>query len=110
MNFAKVIISIKLELLYVLLNLEGIMLDMIVNCNSMEWQDAGDAYQQGTKIKVLRDDEGGRTIILKLPNGFKMREHSHIKTEQHLILKGQYEIEGKALSHNVCMRKLISRA
>ena len=74
------------------------MLDMIVNCHLMEWQDAGDIYPQGTKIKVLRDDEGGRTIILQLPKGFKMRDHSHIKTEQHFILKGQYEIEGKAYS------------
>jgi len=74
------------------------MLDVIVNCNSMEWQDAGDIYPQGTKIKVLRDDEGGRTIILQLPKGFKMEDHSHIKTEQHFILKGQYGIGGKVYS------------
>jgi anti-sigma factor ChrR (cupin superfamily) len=71
------------------------MLDMIVNCNSMDWRDAGDAYPQGTGIKVLRDDEGGRTVILKLPKGFKIGDHSHIKTEQHYILKGQYEIGGR---------------
>lgn len=71
------------------------MLDMIVNCNEMEWQDADDAYPKGTKIKVLREDEGGKTVILNLPTGFKMENHSHIKTEQHFILKGQYEMNGK---------------
>jgi anti-sigma factor ChrR (cupin superfamily) len=74
------------------------MLDVIVNCNSMEWQDTVDYYPQGTKIKVLRDDERGRTIILQLPKAFKMEDHSHIKTEQHFILKGQYEIGGKVYS------------
>ena len=71
------------------------MVDMIVNCSSMEWQDAGEGYPKGTKIKVLRDDEGGRTVILRLPKRFKIEGHTHIKTEQHFILKGQYEIEGK---------------
>lgn len=74
------------------------MLDEIVNCNSMEWQDAKESYTSGTKIKVLRDDEGGRTIILKLPKGFKMEGHTHIKNEQHFILKGQYEMNGKVFS------------
>ena len=61
----------------------------------MEWQDAGDPYPAGTKIKVLRDDEEGRTVILQLPKSFKMEGHSHIKNEQHFILKGQYEINGQ---------------
>ena len=71
------------------------MLDEIVNCNSMEWLDADEGYPENTKIKVLRDDEGGRTVILKLPKGFRMEGHTHIKNEQHFILKGQYEINGK---------------
>ena len=74
------------------------MIDVIVNINSMEWQDAGEGYPEGTKIKVLRDDEGGRTVMLQLPKGFKMEDHSHIKSEQHFILKGQYEIDGKVYS------------
>jgi len=78
--------------------MEVVMLDMIVNCNSMEWQDAGESYQSGTQIKVLRDDEEGRTIILKVPKGFRMEGHTHIKTEQHFILKGQYEIDGQIYS------------
>ncbi|NQU27505.1 MAG: cupin domain-containing protein [Candidatus Marinimicrobia bacterium] len=71
------------------------MLDIIVNCNLMKWQDAGEPYPPGTNIKVLRDDEEGRTVILLLPKGFKMEGHSHIKTEQHFILQGHFEIEGK---------------
>ena len=74
------------------------MLDVIVNCNSMEWQDAGSGYQEGTKVKILREDDGGKTMIIKLPKGFKMEGHSHIKNEQHFIMKGQYEIAGEVYS------------
>ena len=74
------------------------MLDEIVNCNSMEWQEAELGYPAGTKVKLLRDDEGGRTVILKLPKGFKMAGHTHIKNEQHFILKGQYEMNGRVCS------------
>jgi len=69
--------------------------DMIINCNAMEWQEAGDGYPSGTKIKVLRDDEDGRTVILRLPKGFEMGGHTHIKNEQHYILEGQYRVGGK---------------
>ena len=65
---------------------------MILNSNAMEWQEAGEGYPTGTKIKLLRDDDNGRTAILQLPKGFKMESHSHIKDEQHFVLKGQYEI------------------
>ena len=71
------------------------MLDEVVNCDLMEWQDAGVAYPSGTKIKVLRDDDDGRTIILQLPKGFKIEGHTHIKNEQHYVLKGQYEMDGQ---------------
>ena len=71
------------------------MVDMIVNFNTMEWQDAEEAYPKGTKIKVLRDDQGGRTVMLQIPPGFRMEYHTHIKSEQHFLLKGQYEIDGE---------------
>jgi anti-sigma factor ChrR (cupin superfamily) len=77
---------------------EAIMLETIKNCSSMEWQEAGKGYPSGTKIKVLRDDDGGRTVILLLPRGFKMEGHSHIYSEQHFVLKGQYEIGEKVHS------------
>jgi len=74
------------------------MLDEIINCNSLEWQDAESSFSEGTKIKVLRDDKDGRTVILRLPKGFRMEGHSHIRDEQHFILKGQYEMNDKVFS------------
>lgn len=61
------------------------------------WEIAGD-YPEGTLMKVLRTTNGGRTILLKCPKGFKMGPHSHIVTEQHLVLRGSYTSEGKTFS------------
>ncbi|MCF7903347.1 MAG: cupin domain-containing protein [Candidatus Marinimicrobia bacterium] len=57
------------------------------------WQPA-DGYPAGTQIKVLRDEQGAKTILLKLPPGFFMEAHSHVTTEQHFVLEGSYESEG----------------
>jgi anti-sigma factor ChrR (cupin superfamily) len=54
------------------------------------WEEAP-GYQKGTMRKVLRDENGGKTILLKLPAGFYMAPHSHITTEQHFVLEGEYE-------------------
>jgi anti-sigma factor ChrR (cupin superfamily) len=59
-----------------------------------EWQDAPE-YDALTKKKVLRDQHGTKTILLKLPQGFHMAPHSHITAEQHILLKGEYIIDGK---------------
>lgn len=56
------------------------------------WEEA-DGYQSGTKQKVLRDEKGARTILLKLPGKFRMAPHSHITTEQHFVLQGEYTIK-----------------
>ncbi len=69
------------------------MQQVMVNCNEMEWQPAR-SYPQGTFSKILRDDHGKKTILLKIPAGFKMEAHTHTSTEQHYILEGKYEIEG----------------
>jgi anti-sigma factor ChrR (cupin superfamily) len=66
--------------------------ETIINSHKMEWQDAGGGYPAGTKMKLLHDDDDGRTAIIQLPEGFVMQAHSHIKNEQHYVLKGQYEI------------------
>lgn len=71
------------------------MLDEIINWNDLPWEDATNAYPDGTQIKVLRDDDEGRTVILKLPQGFRLEGHTHIKNEQHFILDGEYEMNGK---------------
>ena len=61
--------------------------------NELNWEVA-DNYPEGTLKKTLRDENTNRTILLKLPKGFKMDTHSHITTEQHFVLKGAYTSEG----------------
>jgi len=58
------------------------------------WEEA-DGYSEGTKRKILRDDKNGRTMLLKLPKGFYMAPHSHITTEQHFVLDGEYISRGE---------------
>ena len=59
-----------------------------------DWQDAQE-YPIGTRKKVLRNENGAKTILLKFPEGFYMSSHAHITAEQHIILKGEYISEGK---------------
>ncbi len=70
-----------------------------INTNEMEWEDAR-AYPSGAKMKVLSDgsDVAPRTILLKLPPDWRMESHSHIYTEQHYVLEGEYESENKTFS------------
>jgi len=53
------------------------------------WEKATN-YPNGTLQKMLRDDENGNTVILKIPKGFNMAAHSHVYTEQHFVLDGSY--------------------
>jgi len=70
-----------------------------VNMNDMEWRPA-EGYSSGAEEKVL--SVGGsiapRTILLKIPAGWSMDNHSHIFTEQHYILEGEYESKGETYS------------
>ncbi len=61
------------------------------------WEKAN-GYPEGTKIKILRDKNGYKTVLLKLHKGFYMKAHSHMYSEQHLILEGEYESEGEIYS------------
>lgn len=61
------------------------------------WEIAQD-YPDGTMMKVLRNTNNGRTILLKCPQGFKLGAHSHVVTEQHFVLRGSYTSEGKIFS------------
>ena len=64
--------------------------------DDLDWQDSSaSAYAEGTKQKVLRDENSAKTLLLKLPEGFYMPDHAHITTEQHFVLKGEYVSEGK---------------
>ena len=70
-----------------------------VNVNDLEWSGAVE-YPTGTEEKVL--SMGGsiapRTILLKLPPGWKMNNHSHRFTELHYVLEGQVESQGHKYS------------
>ena len=57
--------------------------------DELHWENA-DEYYEGTLRKVLRQEDGCRTVLLKLPAGFSMSPHSHITAEQHFILDGEF--------------------
>lgn len=65
--------------------------------DELNWENADD-YYIGTKRKVLRDDNGAKTVLLKLPQGFKMPIHSHVVTEQNFVVDGQYTYKGEVFS------------
>ncbi|MCF6358506.1 MAG: cupin domain-containing protein [Draconibacterium sp.] len=58
------------------------------------WEAAGN-YPKGTLKKVLRDENGAITMLIKFPENFKMEPHSHITAEQHFVLEGSYTSKGK---------------
>jgi anti-sigma factor ChrR (cupin superfamily) len=62
--------------------------------DDLNWENAT-GYFAGTKRKVLRDDDKGQTILLKLPRGFYMAPHSHTTTEQHFVIEGEYQSGGE---------------
>jgi anti-sigma factor ChrR (cupin superfamily) len=64
-----------------------------LDTNGMEWVEAA-SYPSGTEKKVLREDGEVRTILLKLPPGFRLERHSHLFGEQHFVLRGGYEAGG----------------
>ena len=63
--------------------------------DDLNWENAN-GYSDGTKRKVLRNDKKGETILLKIPAGFYMAQHSHVTTEQHFVLEGEYHSSGKS--------------
>lgn len=62
--------------------------------DELNWEIAT-GYFDGTKRKVLRDNDKGKTILLKLPEGFYMGPHSHTTGEQHFVLDGEYQSDGE---------------
>jgi anti-sigma factor ChrR (cupin superfamily) len=72
------------------------MKELSLNYQEMEWEEAR-GYPPGTLMKVLRRDEKGEplTVLLKIGEGFEMEGHSHMGTEQHFVLEGEYESEGR---------------
>jgi len=62
--------------------------------DELHWEEAED-YPKGTRAKILKNENGAKTILLKLPKGFVIDAHSHVTTEQHFVIEGEYESEGK---------------
>ncbi len=61
--------------------------------DDLDWRDAPE-YSKGTQMKILRDEAGAKTILLKLPPGFSMAPHSHVTAEQHILISGAYSSDG----------------
>ena len=72
------------------------MEETTINYEKMKWTDAP-GYPEGSKIKILREGGPGegKTFLRKIKRGFKMEGHSHTTLEQHFVLGGEYESEGK---------------
>ena len=72
------------------------MEEITINYEKMKWTDAP-GYPEGSKIKILREGGPGegKTFLRKIRKGFKMEGHSHTTLEQHFVLEGEYESEGK---------------
>ena len=72
------------------------MEEIAINYGKMKWTEAP-GYPEGSKIKILREGGPGegKTFLRKIKRGFKMEGHSHTTLEQHFVLEGGYESEGK---------------
>jgi anti-sigma factor ChrR (cupin superfamily) len=70
------------------------MSEITLDTERMGWEKAS-SYPDGTLVKVLREDGGKRTVLLKLPEGFWMDVHAHTCCEQHFVLEGSYEAAGE---------------
>ncbi len=70
------------------------MKNLINLFDQLNWEKA-DNYPEGTFKKTLRDENGAKTILLKMPAGFRMEPHSHITTEQNLVIEGSLTFDGK---------------
>ena len=69
------------------------MEEITLDTAEIPWEEAI-AYPSGTLVKNLRQDGDARTVLLKLPPGFRMEAHAHTCCEQHFVLEGEYEAQG----------------
>lgn len=69
--------------------------EITLDTTRMDWEETS-AYPEGTRMKKLRDEGEARSVLLKLPPGFRMDTHAHTCCEQHFVLEGEYEEGGEA--------------
>jgi hypothetical protein len=72
----------------------GTISEITLDTERMEWEKAH-SYPDGTLIKVLRAEGDKRSVLLRLPEGFRMEAHTHTCCEQHFVLEGSYEAAGE---------------
>lgn len=65
-----------------------------VETRRIAWEDAP-GYPPGTRMKVLHRTTIVDRFLLHLPRGFEMDAHSHIYSEEHFVLEGEYQSEGQ---------------
>ena len=72
------------------------MKEIIAKAFEIEWH-AASGYPVSTHWKILRRGSQGepKAILLKLVPGFEMASHSHMYTEHHYVLSGEYESQGE---------------
>jgi anti-sigma factor ChrR (cupin superfamily) len=72
------------------------MEEITMNASEMTWETEG-SNLPGLLRKVLRRSAEGepRTALLKLQPGFEMDEHAHVHLEQHYVIEGEYESQGR---------------
>ena len=72
------------------------MEQIFVNANDRPWEAAA-GYPSEIKRKVLRSGPDGRprVALLRLEPGCRMDAHSHVHAENHYVLEGMYEAQGR---------------
>ena len=60
-------------------------------------REPAEGYPTGTMRKVLHDgsDSAPQAVLLKIEPGWMMDEHSHVHTEIHYVLEGEYESQNR---------------
>jgi quercetin dioxygenase-like cupin family protein len=70
---------------------EVLMSDITLDTTQLPWEEST-SYAEGAQLKSLREKGLERSILLRLPAGFRMEAHSHTGCEQHYVLEGSYEV------------------
>jgi len=72
------------------------MEDISVNAADIPWE-RSESDPQGLQRKVLRrgSDDKPRVALLKLDAGFEVPGHAHDLAENHFVLEGMYESQGR---------------
>ena len=72
------------------------MQERSVDASAVPWENGQDC-PAGLRRKVLRRGPDGkrRVALVKLEAGFEMEAHSHDLAENHYVIEGMYESQGK---------------